>query len=138
MLPGAGCALGKRSPLHTPAAQSSQELGLTGTAQTLDMERNKRIVCFFKASVSASSSSSHTAHRSPATPNPIPCSQRTETNVQTAIFTHSDTRIQIFGHPANAAPACPVQLSGCHPQRTFWRYKGKTPTAGRFAGEARV
>lgn len=80
----------------------------------------------------------HTAHRSPATPNPIPCSQRTETNVQTPIFTHSDTRIQIFGHPANAAPACPVQLSGCHPQRTFWRYKGKTPTAGRFAGEARV
>lgn len=40
----------------------------------------------------------HIAHRSPATPNPIPCSQRTETNVQTPIFTHSDTRIQIFGH----------------------------------------
>lgn len=80
----------------------------------------------------------HTAHRSPATPNPIPCSQRTETNVQTAIFTHSDTRIQIFGHPANAAPACPVQLPGCRPQCAFWRYKGKTPTAGRFAGEARV
>lgn len=78
-------ALRRRSPLHNPvnAAQSGQDLALTGTAQTLDLERTKRIVYFFKASASAYGSSSHCS-QAPCHAESYPLfRERTETNIQT-------------------------------------------------------